>query len=68
MLDKVDTFIWSLTVPLNTSLSKRLMPNSHQTRRVLLHQVEKNWKMKSRHGKLEHWFFTQVSNEIQHVL
>ena len=43
------------------------MPNSHQTRRVLLNQVEKNWKMKSRHGKLEHWFFTQVSNEIQHV-
>ena len=41
MLDKVDTFIWSLTVPLNTSLSKRLMPNSHQTRRVLLNQVEK---------------------------
>ena len=26
------------------------MPNSHQTRRVLLNQVEKNWKMKSRHG------------------
>lgn len=68
MLDKVDTFIWSLTVPLNTSLSKRLMPNSHQTRRVLLNQVEKNWKMKSRHGKLEHWVFTRVSNEIQHVL
>ena len=45
------------TLPLDPPLDCQLMPHSHQLN-----------MFKDRHGQLEHRFFSQGSNEIQHVL